>query len=132
MNIRLSFVGANPHPQIEPFERLDTKVSYFFGNDPSLWHSDVPVWSGVRYVDLYPDIDLELGTDHGLRSWRLVAGPGADVRAARLRVEGAETASLDGACLQLTSAAGPICLPLLRRISIFRSISWISRDNADP
>jgi hypothetical protein len=26
-NIKLSFVGANPHPRIEPFNRLDTVIS---------------------------------------------------------------------------------------------------------
>jgi hypothetical protein len=52
VNIKLSFVGANPHPRIEPFDRLDTVVSYFIGNDPDQWRPDVPVWGGVRYVDL--------------------------------------------------------------------------------
>ncbi|MFZ1596123.1 MAG: hypothetical protein WAW26_09740, partial [Anaerolineae bacterium] len=34
VNIKLSFVDANPHPHIESFDRLDTKVSYFIGADP--------------------------------------------------------------------------------------------------
>jgi len=43
INIKLSFVGANPHPRLERFDRLDTHVSYFLGNDPTKWHADVPV-----------------------------------------------------------------------------------------
>ncbi len=62
MAIKLSFVGANPQPQIETINRLDTKVSYFIGNDPEQWRAEVPVWGGVRYVDLYPGVDLEVGT----------------------------------------------------------------------
>jgi len=61
VNLELSFPGANPHPRIEPFDRLDTVVSYFIGNDPDQWHSDVPVWGGVRYVNLCPGIDLVVG-----------------------------------------------------------------------
>ena len=34
LTLKLTFSGANPHPRIEPVERLDTKVSYFLGNDP--------------------------------------------------------------------------------------------------
>ena len=29
VNIKLSFVDANPQPRIETFDRLDTTVSYF-------------------------------------------------------------------------------------------------------
>jgi hypothetical protein len=66
VNLKLSFVGATPPP------RLDTHVSYFIGNDPAKWHTDVPVWGGVRYVDLYPAVDLEVTSEGGQWAWRLV------------------------------------------------------------
>jgi len=72
VNLKLTFPGANPHPRIEPFDRLDTKVSYFIGNDPDQWRADVPVWAGVRYVDLYPGVDLELTSQDGRWIWRFV------------------------------------------------------------
>ena len=50
VNVKLSFPGANPHPALEPFDRLDTHVSYFIGNDSAKWRADVPVWGGVRYA----------------------------------------------------------------------------------
>ena len=78
-NIKLSFVGANLHPRIEPFDRLDTVVSYFLGNDPDKWRPDVPVWGGVRYVDLYPGVDLEITSEGGQMVQRLAARPGADL-----------------------------------------------------
>jgi|GEM_PF-2171500 len=94
VNIKLSFPGANPHPRLEPFNRLDTVISYFIGNDPAKWHVAVPVWGGVRYVDLYPGVDLELTGENGQVVPRLVAHPGADLSAVRLRVEGAEEVAL--------------------------------------
>ena len=55
VNIKLSFVGANPQARIETFDPVDTVISYFLGNDSSdHWRPAVPVWGGVRYVDLYP------------------------------------------------------------------------------
>ncbi|MCZ7567822.1 MAG: hypothetical protein M5U01_04380 [Ardenticatenaceae bacterium] len=41
--LKLTFPGANPHPRLEPFDRLETHVSSFLGNDPAKWRPDVPV-----------------------------------------------------------------------------------------
>jgi len=113
VNLKLSFVGANPHPRLEPFNRLDTHVSYFTGNDPAKWHPDVPVWGGVRYVDLYPGIDLEMSGAGGQWQPRIIAHPGADLSTVRLRVEGADALALDGDCLRLTTAVGTFSLPAI-------------------
>jgi|GEM_PF-2677684 len=116
VNIKLSFLGSNPHPYIEPFDRLDMVVSYFIGNDPAKWLSNVPVWSGARYKDLYSGIDLEITGEGGQLVQRLVAKPGADLSTVRLRVEGADAVALlpGGEGLRLTTAVGEFTLPLLR------------------
>jgi hypothetical protein len=113
----LTFPGANPHPRLEPFDRLDTVVSYFIGNDPDQWHPDVPVWGGVRYKDLYPGIDLELTCENDRLVQRLVAQPGANLNAVRLCVDGADALALDGDRLRLTTALGDLTLPLLRAVA---------------
>ncbi len=64
-------------------------MSYFIGNDPAGWRSDVPVWSGMSYVDLYPGVTLEVSGEGRELAWRLTARPGADLSSVRLRVEGA-------------------------------------------
>ena len=114
VNLKLSFPGANPHPRIEPFDRLDTVVSYFIGNDPDQWHPDVPVWGGVRYVDLYPSVDLEVTSEGGHWTWRLaVRDSRFAISNVRLRVEGVDVLGLDGDRLHLTTAVGDFILPLL-------------------
>ena len=113
-NIRLSFVNANPHPRIETFDRLDTVVSYFIGNEPEKWRPDVLVWGGVRYVDLYPGVNLEITSEGGRMVQRLAARPDADLAAVRLRVEGADVVTVDRDTLRLTMAAGEAILPLLQ------------------
>jgi hypothetical protein len=114
--LKLSFVGADPAPRLEPFNRLDTHVSYFVGSDRANWRADVPVWGGVRYVDLYPGVDLEVTGDGGRWAWQLVCR--ADCQSAlqrvRLRVEGADALSLDGDVLRLSTALGEYALPLLQ------------------
>ncbi|MBI4491550.1 MAG: hypothetical protein HY690_02010 [Chloroflexi bacterium] len=87
---------------MEGFNRRDTVVSYFLGNDPARWRPNVPVWGGVRYVDLYPGVDLEISSEGGRLAQRFVVRDTARARApgpaplqnAQLRVEGATRLSL--------------------------------------
>jgi murein DD-endopeptidase MepM/ murein hydrolase activator NlpD len=135
LKLKLSFVGANPNPQIEPFDRLDTGVAYFHGDDPAGWGADAPAWGGVRYRDLYPGIDLELTGQGGRYVQRLVVDPGADLAAVRLRIEGATALALESPAapeaapgdeadpdpgatyLRLTTALGTFSLPLLQVVA---------------
>ncbi|MHB9032591.1 MAG: DUF7948 domain-containing protein [Anaerolineae bacterium] len=112
VNLRLSYVGANPHPRLEPFNRSETKVSYFYGSDPAGWHADVPVWSGVRYVDLYPGIDLELSSTGSRLTQRLVVRGGASLARVQLKVEGAESLEMVEGRLIAKTALGDVALPL--------------------
>ncbi|MCX6032113.1 MAG: SBBP repeat-containing protein [Chloroflexi bacterium] len=124
--LRLSFPGANPHPQIETFGRQASQISYFIGSDPARWHAAVPIWQGVRYVDLYPGVNLEITSERGAWTWAFVrtgANEAADSRnlAASLRVEGVNTvtaADMSGTgsenTLRLDTAGGPVSLPLPR------------------
>jgi len=65
-------------------------------------------WGGVRYVDLYPGIDLELTGEQGGLAPRLATRPGADLSVVRLRLEGAGAVAVEGGALRLTTAAaGP-------------------------
>jgi hypothetical protein len=115
--LKLSFVGANPRPRIEPFNRLETRVSYFIGHDPAKWRADVPVWGGVRYVDLYPGVDLEVTGDGGRWAWQLaIHNSQFAVSNVRLQVEGAEALTLDGDHLRLATALGEYTLPLLQAV----------------
>jgi hypothetical protein len=86
----------------------------------------------VRYVDLYPGLDLEISSDNGQMVQRLVIKdsvvtgqaaadgqpPATDVSAVKWQVEGADALALDGAgSLQLFTALGEVSLPLLQPIA---------------
>lgn len=99
--LRFTFAGADlTHP--EGFGPVDTHVCYLIGRDPAAWRTDAPVWSGVRYHDIYPGIDLVVGDSAtGLIPWRLDAQPGADLRAVKVLAEGADTMTTEADRLRL-------------------------------
>ena len=112
LTVKMSFVGANPHVRVEPINRLETRVSQFIGADPTRWQTDVPVWGGVRYAELYPGTDLELSGQNGGWAWHVEAREGAHTNAVRLQVDGAEEIGLDGDRLRLSTALSEFTLPL--------------------
>ncbi len=124
VHLRLSFPGANPHPRLEPFDRLATRFSYFTGDDPAGWQRDVPVWGGVRYRELYPGLDLEITSEitggKGRLVQRLVCGAGCEpdglrsrLGSVRMRVEGADTLAIVGDALEVRTTAGSASVPLI-------------------
>lgn len=117
--VRFTFAGAAQAASPEPFGRVATHVSYLRGSDPSGWQRDAPVWSGVRYRDLYPGIDLVVGGGAagagdaaGVVPWRLEARPGADLAAVTLQVEGADAVAAAGQLrLELPGRTLDVALP---------------------
>lgn len=132
VNLKLTFPGANPHPRVEPFDRLDTTVSYFTSSDPSGWRADVPVWGGVRYMDLYPGIDLEISELNGRWSWQLAQqGTRSPTEHPVLRIEGADRVALDANHLRLQSGNEEYVLPFIAVNGMLTgSASIVSMGNA--
>ncbi|HEX2173643.1 MAG TPA: SBBP repeat-containing protein, partial [Dehalococcoidia bacterium] len=108
--------GANLRPRVEGFDRAETIVSFVEGA-PAFGSRRAPAWDGVRYVDLFPGVDLELTGQADRLTQRFIvrdadAGPEA-LRSTRLRVDGADGLSLEAAAtLRLDTATGPFRLDL--------------------
>ena len=115
IHLRLSFVGANPDTTVRGVGRLEGRVSSFLGDDRRRWRSDIPTWAGVRYVDLYPGIDLEVTGRDGRWEWSLVPRAGATQpdQTIRFRVDGADRVAVDGASVRIVTSVGVFLLPPL-------------------
>lgn len=114
-HIKLSFPGANPNVQIKPFNPYEVRVSFLTGGESDDWYPDVPVWGGLRYVNLYPGIDLilkpkEMG--EARFDWFFEADKSADPSVIRLRLEGIQDISRDGYQLDLITDIGELSVSL--------------------
>jgi hypothetical protein len=86
--VQLRLQGANPDPRISGVERLPTRVNYFIGNDPKSWHTDVPSYSRVKYLDVYPGVDLVFYGNQRKLEYDFIVAPGADPSKISFKVAG--------------------------------------------
>lgn len=117
VNLNLKFVGANKKIKSVPFRRIETRMSFYLGNNPDTWHADVPVWEGVRLKNIYPKIDLVLASDAGRFSPRLVARKGADVSQVKFRIRGAQELKLAPNGVQVETAVREFILPFFEIVN---------------
>jgi hypothetical protein len=93
--IRVSLVGGNSRPALEPLQPLPSRSDYVLGNDPARWKRNVPHFGAVGYREAYPGIDLVYRAAGKLLEYDFVVSPGADPRRIRLRFPGAQRIRLD-------------------------------------
>jgi hypothetical protein len=107
--VRMTFEGDGHLPTIVGEQKLPGHHNYFLGNDENRWRTDVPLYTSVRYENLYPCIDLRLREANGVPEYDLLLEPGADLAAVTVRVEGAQDLSIarDGS-LVIQTMPGPL------------------------
>src|SRR5712691_9414950 len=88
--LRLKVASANEHAQIEARNQLAGKSNYFIGNDPTKWRANIPMFSQVRYAEVYPGVDLVYHGNQRQLEYDFVVAPGAEPRAITLNCEGAD------------------------------------------
>ena len=87
--IALRFAGAAPGPREVRLEGAASSVNYLTGGDPSAWRTNVEARSRIRFLEVYPGVDVAYyGTDRDVEYDVLVA-PGADPAQVRLALTGA-------------------------------------------
>jgi hypothetical protein len=138
VNVKISFPGANPDVRIEPFAPVDTKVSYFLGDDPGQWRPAVPAYGGVRYVDLYPGTDLVINGAHGSWTWQFVeraSTSGSRDNSPAFWVTGADVRLVGGNrfCLDTQVGTSFLAMPLAHQsVQIENAVSTVPQGTCEP
>ena len=107
--IALRFAGAAPGPREVRLEGDATTINYLTGGDPSAWRSDLEARGRIRFLEVYPGIDVAYyGTDREVE-YDVIVAPGADPAQVRLALTGAGRPAItaDGE-LELGVAGTPV------------------------
>jgi photosystem II stability/assembly factor-like uncharacterized protein len=88
---------------------LPGTVSYFVGNDPKQWRTEIPTYSRVRRKGIYPGVDLVYYGNQQQLEYDFIVAPGVDPGRIRLAFTNAERLSLDASGdLIVKTAAGEL------------------------
>jgi hypothetical protein len=104
--LRMRFDGANPAAEIAGTKLLPGKTSYFIGNDPKKWHTDIPSYEAVRYQGIYPGVDVLFYGRQQRLEYDFIVAPGADPKAIALSIAGARKLEINSQGDVLMSVAG--------------------------
>ncbi len=105
----MRFRGARTGLRPQGLDALPGKSNYFIGKQSSNWRKNVPLYSKVRYEDLYPGIDLVYYGNQGQIEYDLIVGPGVSLRQIRMAFQGVKKVTVDSnGDLLLSTAAGDI------------------------
>lgn len=105
---RVKWVGARKHPVIKGGKKQPYYHNYYLGNDAARWKSNVGIFGVVDYEDIYPAIDLHIGSEKGDLKYDFILKPGADYRNIQLAFEGVEKISLQSGNLLLKTSVGTV------------------------
>jgi hypothetical protein len=118
--LRMRLEGAAATPETKGLEELPGKINYLIGNESSKWRTGVPLYSKVRYRDIYRGIDLVYYGNQRQLEYDFEVAPGADPRVVRLNLEGADSIKVgDEGDLLLTVAGGEVRMrrPLIYQVT---------------
>ena len=109
--VRLKAVGGSPASQIVPDGELPGVVNYS-SSGPGSRSVSAPTYGRVRYVDVYPGVDLVYYGGPRQLEYDFVLAPGADPSQIALMFDGAERVEIDtGGDLVLQTGAGELRQP---------------------
>lgn len=94
--VKAQFVGANLDAAVVGEEMLPHKSNYFYGNDPSMWCTDVPNYAAVRYQEIYPGVDLRYYGNGRSLKYDFIVQPGADPSLIEIAYDGVNSLSVNG------------------------------------
>jgi hypothetical protein len=109
-SVHLKPVGTDPAARISGDEELPGVVNYFRHGPPTA--ISAPTYRRVRYVDIYPGIDLVYYGRSGGLEYDFIVAPGADPDRIGLDIDGVERVEVDAdGTLVMHTATGDVRQP---------------------
>jgi hypothetical protein len=107
--LSMKLVGANAQAQVKGLDPLDGKVSYFLGDNPESWTTDVVSYKKVEYAQVYPGIDLLYYGNQEQLEYDFKLAAHADYKNIALNFSGAENITIaSNGDLILQTASGDV------------------------
>jgi RHS repeat-associated protein len=93
--VRMSYIGANPHPVMTGTELSEQRSHYLVGDDANQSHTDIRHFAKAQYNGIYPGIDEVYYGKEGKLEYDLRVAPGADPNVIRVAFKDVESVTVD-------------------------------------
>ncbi|MGA2739156.1 MAG: SBBP repeat-containing protein [Bryobacteraceae bacterium] len=94
-DVPLRFVGARPNVRPQAEGPQAGIANYIRGSRPEYWRTSVPLFTAIKYADLYPGVDLTYYGNQNRLEYDLVVAPHASWRSIHLAFGGAKNVEID-------------------------------------
>lgn len=106
--IQIEFAGCNTSALLTPFSERTEKYNYFFGNNPAAWKTDVKLYNGLLYQNIYTAIDFKYYCLNDQLKYDVIVKPGANPSDIALLYRGQHSLRLIDGHLQIGTSVGYI------------------------
>ena len=93
--LRIRLLGTSPDASPLALVPVAGRVSYLIGDDSKNWHTNIPLYSRIKYAQIYPGIDLIYYGNQRRLECDFVVAPKADPKTIVLALDGAEKVALE-------------------------------------
>ena len=104
----VSFLQANPNPQVSGRNPYDHYYNFFLGKTREKWISHAAIYQDIVYTSLYDGIDLHYLSNDDYLKYEFHVAPGGDPRQIQMSYEGLKSISKVGEELLLHTAVDRI------------------------
>lgn len=106
--IRLRPLDAADGVTIQSGGLRPTRVHYFHGSAADQWHTGIPTHDDLRYVGIYPGIDILFRTQDQRLAYDFMVAPGVSPAQIQLMIDGVETLAVadDGSLVATLPSGG--------------------------
>ncbi len=94
-HVRIIAEKSNKAAKVTGIKPLNSSSNYFKTSNRSNWHTDVAHFSGVRYTEIYPGINLEFYGNNQEVEYDFIVSPGSDPAQISLSYLGVENINID-------------------------------------
>lgn len=104
----VTFLKANPQPDLKPAHATPGFRNYFLGNDPAKWASNVKAFEAISYQELYPGIEAKIYEHDQKLKYDFIVAPQANPDLIQMEYAGADKLFLENGNLVIKTSVNTV------------------------
>ena len=102
------FIGSNTNTVIQGGKKINSYHNYFIGKDSTNWKSRVPLYTEIKYIDVYKNIDVKYYSSGGKLKYDFTIHPKASPENIKIKYVGIDSIYIKSGHLILKTSLGNV------------------------